>query len=52
MFPAFPKYQTFILLITLSFIFLICTEDRYSTPLDFDTFFRVDGPNPFNGGLL
>jgi hypothetical protein len=38
----------FILLITLAFIFLICSKDRYSTPLNFDTYFGVDSSNPFS----
>ncbi|MDD2377058.1 MAG: hypothetical protein PHO88_06315 [Clostridia bacterium] len=42
-----------IALTALVLIFLIFSKDRYSTPLNFDTFFGVGGSSPFsNGGLL
>jgi len=41
-----------IVLTALVLIFLIFSKDKYSTPLNFDTFFGVDGSNPLsNGGL-
>ncbi|MDF2866391.1 MAG: hypothetical protein K0R72_1209 [Clostridia bacterium] len=46
------RNQLFVLLITLAFIFLICSKDRYSTPLNFDTFFGVDGSNPFSRRVI
>ena len=42
-----------IALTALVLIFLIFSKDRYSTPLNFDTFFGVGSSEPFsNGGLL
>jgi len=41
-----------IALTALVLIFLIFSKDRYSTPLNFDTFFGLDSSSPFsNGGL-
>jgi len=41
-----------IALTALVLIFLIFSKDRYSTPLNFDTFFGLDSSNPLsNGGL-
>lgn len=41
-----------IALVTLIIIFLIFSKDRYSTPLNFDTFFGVDGSNPFSRRVI
>lgn len=42
------RNHLFLALITLAFIFLICSKDRYSTPLNFDTFFGLDSSSPFS----
>ncbi|MEG1990296.1 MAG: hypothetical protein RR136_04855 [Clostridia bacterium] len=46
------KDNSFILLVTLAFIFLICGKDKYATPLNFDTFFEVDNSNSFLNGKM
>lgn len=46
------RNHLFLALIALAFIFLICSKDRYSTPLNYDTFFGLDSSNPFSRRVI